>query len=240
VSVSTRRVRAIVRKELREYRRNGSIVTAMAILPLIFVVPPLLQVFALPASAASALRHGDPLLYMLGIPALVPAVVAAYAVVGERQQGTLEPVLTTPVRREEFLLGKALAAVVPSLAISYAVYAFVLLCVQLFAHPAVASALLRGPEILAQLLFTPLLAAWSIWVGMGISARSSDVRVAQQVGMLASLPSVAVTSLIAYNVIHATLALAVGLAAALLVLNGLGWRITSATFDRERLVTAAG
>jgi len=239
VSVSTRRVRAIVRKELREYRRNGSIVTAMAILPLIFVVPPLLQVFALPASAASALRHGDPLLYMLGIPALVPAVVAAYAVVGERQQGTLEPVLTTPVRREEFLLGKALAAVVPSLAISYAVYAFVLLCVQLFAHPAVASALLRGPEILAQLLFTPLLAAWSIWVGMGTSARSSDVRVAQQVGMLASLPSVAVTSLIAYNVIHATLALAVGLAAALLVLNGLGWRITSATFDRERLVTAA-
>jgi len=237
VSVSTRRVRAIVRKELREYRRNGSIVTAMAILPLIFVVPPLLQVFALPASAASALRHGDPLLYMLGIPALVPAVVAAYAVVGERQQGTLEPVLTTPVRREEFLLGKALAAVVPSLAISYAVYAFVLLCVQLFAHPAVASALLRGPEILAQLLFTPLLAAWSIWVGMGISARSSDVRVAQQVGMLASLPSVAVTSLIAYNVIHATLALAVGLAAALLVLNGLGWRITSATFDRERLIT---
>ncbi len=239
MSVSTRRVRAIVRKELREYRRNGSIVTAMAILPLIFVVPPLLQVFALPASAASALRHGDPLLYMLGIPALVPAVVAAYAVVGERQQGTLEPVLTTPVRREEFLLGKALAAVVPSLAISYAVYAFVLLCVQLFAHPAVASALLRGPEILAQLLFTPLLAAWSIWVGMGTSARSSDVRVAQQVGMLASLPSVAVTSLIAYNVIHATLALAVGLAAALLVLNGLGWRITSATFDRERLVTAA-
>ena len=237
MSVSTRRVRAIVRKELREYRRNGSIVTAMAILPLIFVVPPLLQVFALPASAASALRHGDPLLYMLGIPALVPAVVAAYAVVGERQQGTLEPVLTTPVRREEFLLGKALAAVVPSLAISYAVYAFVLLCVQLFAHPAVASALLRGPEILAQLLFTPLLAAWSIWVGMGISARSSDVRVAQQVGMLASLPSVAVTSLIAYNVIHATLALAVGLAAALLVLNGLGWRITSATFDRERLIT---
>ncbi len=72
---------------------------------------------------------------------------------------------------------------------------------------------------------------------MAISARSSDVRVAQQLGMLASLPSVAVTSLIAFNVIHATLGLALGLAAALLVLDGLGWRITSATFDRERLVT---
>ncbi len=237
MSVSTRRVRAIFRKELREYRRNGSIVSAMAVIPLIFVIPPLINIFALPASSASGLRHGGPLLYMLGIPAVVPAVVAAYSVVGERQQGTLEPLLTTPIRREEFLLGKALAALVPSLAISYAVYALVLAGVELFAHPAVASALLRGPELLAQLLFTPLLAGWSIWVGTAISSRSSDVRVAQQLGMLASLPSVAVTTLIAYNVIHATLGLALGGAAALLILDGLGWRITSATFDRERLVT---
>ena len=80
--------------------------------------------------------------------------------------------------------------------------------VELFAQPGVASALLRGPDLLAQLLFTPLLAGWSIWVGIAISTRSSDVRVAQQLGMLANLPSVAVTSLIAFNVIHATLGLA--------------------------------
>ena len=55
--------------------------------------------------------------------------------------------------------------------------------------------------------------------------------------MLANLPSVAVTTLIALNVIHATLALALGGAAALLILNRLGWRITSAMFDRERLIT---
>jgi ABC-2 type transport system permease protein len=167
----------------------------------------------------------------------VPATLAAYAVVGERQQGTLEPVLTTPIRREEFLLGKALASFVPSVAISLAVHAFFLACVELFARPAVAAALLQGPQLLAQLLFTPLLAAWSIWVGIAISARSSDVRVAQQLGMLASLPSVAVTSLIAFDGIHVALGLALGFAAALLLLDGLGWRIASATFDRERLIT---
>ena len=101
-----------------------------------------------------------------------------------------------------------------------------------------ASALLRGPQLLAQLLFTPLLAVWSIWVGIGISTRSSDVRVAQQLATLASLPPLAVTSLIAYNVIHATLALALAAAVALLILNRLGWRITSAAFDRERLITS--
>jgi ABC-type transport system involved in multi-copper enzyme maturation permease subunit len=237
VSMSRRRVRAIFRKELREYRRNGFIISTMVILPLIFLIQPLIVVFALPASASVQLSHGHLLLYMLGIPALVPAAVAAYAVVGERQQGTLEPVLTTPVRREEFLLGKALASLVPSVAIAYAVYAFFLACVGLFAHPAVASALIRGPNILAQLLFTPLLAGWSIWVGMAISARSSDFRVAQQLGMLASLPAAVVAALIAFNVIHATLGLALGLAAALLVLDGFGWRIMSATFDRERLIT---
>jgi ABC-type transport system involved in multi-copper enzyme maturation permease subunit len=237
VSVSRRRVRAIFRKELREYRRNGFIVLTMAIIPLIFLIQPLIVVFALPASAANELTHGHLLLYMLGIPALVPAAVAAYAVVGERQQGTLEPVLTTPIRREEFLLGKVLAALVPSVAIAYAVYALFLACVELFAHPAVASALVRGPDLLAQLLFTPLLAAWSIWVGIAISARSSDFRVAQQLGTLAGLPTAVLAALIAFDVIHATLGLALGLGAALVLLDGLGWRITAATFDPERLIT---
>lgn len=237
MSMSTRRVGAIVRKDLREYRRNRSLVVAMAIFPLIFLIQPLIVVFALPASASSTLAHEHVLLYMLGIPALVPVFVAAYAVVGERQQGTLEPVLTTPIRREEFLLGKALAALIPSVGIAYAVYAVFLACVEIFARPGVASALIQGPDMLAQLLFTPLLAAWSIWIGLGLSARASDVRVAQQIGVLASLPPVFVAVLIALNVIHATLGLGLGLGAALLLGDGLGWRIMAATFDRERLVT---
>jgi ABC-2 type transport system permease protein len=133
-----------------------------------------------------------------------------------------------------------LAVVVPSVAVAYAVYAFVVACVALFADPSVASALLRGPDLLAQLIFTPLLAGWSVWLGMAISTRASDVRVAQQLGMLASLPSIAVTTLIALNVIHATLGVSVGLAALLLLANRVGWRMTSSLFDRERLVTGAG
>jgi ABC-2 type transport system permease protein len=157
-------------------------------------------------------------------------------VVGERQQGTLEPVLTTPIRREEVLVAKAVAVLVPSLAVSYAVYAFFLACTKLFAQPAVASAVLQGPDLLGQILFTPLLALFSIWIGIAISSRSSDVRVAQQLGALASFPTIVVAYLVAFNVIHATLGLALGFAAALLVLDGLGWWIVSAAFDRERLM----
>lgn len=237
MKLSRRRILAIVRKELREYRHNGSIITTMAVLPMIFIVAPLIEVLALPASSSGALLSGDPLAILLGIPALVPGTLAAYAVVGERQQGTLEPVLTTPIRREEFLLAKALAALLPSLVISLVVYAFFLACVEAFAQPAVASAVFRGPEILAQVVFTPLLATWSIWVGIAVSARSSDQRVAQQLSALASLPSIVVIYLVAYNVIPATAALALGIGVLLLVLDVVGWRIGSAMFDRERLVT---
>ena len=86
-------------------------------------------------------------------------------------------------------------------------------------------------------MFTPLLAGWSIWLGIAISTRASEIRVAQQLGMLANLPSVAVTTLLALGVIHLTPGLAIGGAALLLVLNRLGWRVTSAMFDRERLIT---
>jgi len=236
MNANASRIRAIFRKELREYRRNGSIIATMAAIPLGIVIFPLIEVLALPASAASALLNGDPLVILLGIPAIVPSVVAAYAVVSEREQGTLEPVLTTPIRREELLLAKFLAALVPSLAVAYAMYAFFLICAKLFAQPAVASAVLQGPDVFAQVLFTPLIAAWSIWIGIAISTRSRDTRVAQQLGALAGLPVLLVAYLIAFDVIHATLGLALGVAAALLVLDGLGWRLVSAAFNRERLI----
>jgi ABC-type transport system involved in multi-copper enzyme maturation permease subunit len=233
MSMSRRRVRAIFRKEFREYRRNGYIVATMAIVPLIFAITPLID---MSTTAVSTLQHENLLLYMLGIPAIVPAVVAAYSVVGERQQGTLEPVLTTPIRREEFLLAKELAVMVPSLAISYLWYAVVIAWIALFGRPAVPSALLRASELLGLLVFTPLVAGWAIWIGIAISTRMTDVRAAAQLGALASLPAIAMSSLIAFNVVHATLGLALGLAAALLALDGLGWRIMSAMFDRERLI----
>jgi ABC-2 type transport system permease protein len=239
MSISRRRVRAIFRKELREFRRNRSLTVGMAIIPLIFCIQPLIDVFTLNSSASMPLRHEHVLLYMLAIPALVPSLVAAYSVVGERQQGTLEPVLTTPIRRKELLLGKALATLLPSVAVAYLVYGLFLACVELFAVPSVASALIRLPDLLAQLAFTPLLAGWSIWIAIVISTRSNDVRVAQQLATLASLPSIALTTLVAFNVITASLATAVIAAVALLLLNRIGWRFASAVFDRERLITGS-
>jgi ABC-type transport system involved in multi-copper enzyme maturation permease subunit len=240
MSFSWARVAGIVQKELRDYQRNRFVILTMALLPLIFVILPTIDILSIKASISSArldLRIGASLLYMLIIPAMVPSALAAYSVVGEREQGTLEPVLVTPIRREEFLVGKALAVLVPTLVIAYLVFGIFLGVAALFAHPGVASAVFEGSHLLVQLLFTPLVAGWSIWVGIAISARSTDVRAAQQLGFFAGLPPLGIVALMSFNVIAPSLGLALGLAAGLLIVDFLGWRAVAAMFDRERLIT---
>ena len=173
MKLSWRRIRAIVRKEFREYRRNRSVISTMVIFPLIFLIQPVIVVNRLSESTSTALSSEHLLLYMLAIPIFTPAMLAAYSVAGERAQGSLEPVLTTPIRREEFLIGKALAVLVPSIAVAYLVYAAFLVWTVFFTEPGVASAIIKGPDLVAQILFTPLLACLFTWVGIAISTRTS-------------------------------------------------------------------
>jgi len=237
MSFSWTRVGAIVRKELRDYRRNRFVIGTMAAFPVLFITLPTIQLIAAnTTNKALTLRIGLSLLYMLVIPVMMPSVVCAYSVVGEREQGTLEPVLSTPIRREEFLIAKALAAFVPTLLIAYAVFGIFLAIAALFAHPVIVSTIYAGSHVLVQLLFTPLLAGWAIWVGIAVSTRSADVRVAQQLSVLGSLPPLVIVALMSLNVISESTALAIGLAAALLAFDLLAWRVVARLFDRERLV----
>jgi ABC-2 type transport system permease protein len=144
--------------------------------------------------------------------------------------------LITPIRREELLVGNALAAFVPTLVLAYVVFGIFLAAASLFAHPVIASAIYSGTHVLLQLLFTPLLAGWGIWVGIAVSARSTDVRVAQQLSILGTLPLLGILALMSLNVITVSAGLAVGLAAVLLAIDLLAWRVVAAMFDRERLI----
>jgi len=240
--VSVQRVRAVVRKEVREFRRNRFVIATMAVTPFIFLITPMITLFKIPASASGPQIRaavGVMSLLMLIVPIVIPPVIAAYSVVGERDQGTLEPVLTAPLRASELLLGKAVAAFVPSVGVAYAIYFIAAISVRFGAAHVVSAVVWHAPQMLAQILFTPLLALWSIWVGIGISTRASDVRVAQQLATLAGLPLLAFTSLISFQLITPSVPLAIGLALALLTADVLAWRVVSRLFDRERLSTGS-
>jgi ABC-type transport system involved in multi-copper enzyme maturation permease subunit len=214
MSASTARVGAVIRKELAELRRNRLIVGTAAVLPVIFLVVPTVSILTVKASALSAgVDKGiDRSLFLpLLVPVLVPSMMSAYAVVGEREQGTLEPVLTTPVGRAELLIGKAAAIFMPAVALGYLVFGVFVAITQL--------------------------AAWGIWVGLAISIRVTDTRVAQQLSTLASLPAVGLAALISFQVISPTFGLAVALAGGLLAVDCAACLAVARLFDRERLIT---
>jgi ABC-type Na+ efflux pump permease subunit len=240
MSISTTRTGAVIRKELTEFRRNRLILTTASVLPIVFLISPTAQILSLKASALSTELQNrvDYALFLpLLIPVFVPAILAAYAVVGEREQETLEPVLSTPVSRVEFLLGKALAIFVPAIGVSYLMFGVFVAITQFAAAAPVATAVLHAPQLPAELVFIPLLAGWAIWVGLAISARTTDTRVAQQLSILASLPPVAIAALMSFQVISPTFAVAAALAGGLLVIDSLACFAVARVFDRERLIT---
>jgi ABC-type transport system involved in multi-copper enzyme maturation permease subunit len=237
------KIGAVMRKELRDYRRNKMVVGTMAVMPLVFFLLPLVSLAALTASSSADTIKGavgSAELWLLILPLLLPPIVAGYAVVGERDQGTLEPVLTTPVRREELLLGKGLAAFVPTLSLAYVLYAIFLLIARLIAIHRVFHLVTEPAQLVALAVFAPLLAAFAIWVGIAISVRASDVRVAQQLSALAVLPVVGLLALFTFRVVSPTLTVAVAVAIILLVIDLAAWRVVSRMFDTERVLTRYG
>jgi ABC-type transport system involved in multi-copper enzyme maturation permease subunit len=242
VSGSASRVGAVIRKEFAEFRRNRLIVMTTAILPVIFLISPTATILDIKESALSHVlekRVETSLFLPLLVSVFVPAILSAYSVVGEREQGTLEPVLTTPIGRMELLIGKAIAIFLPAIAIGYLIFGVFFAITQLAASSAAAAAVRHAPQLPAALVFVPLLAAWAIWVGLAISTRVSDTRVAQQLSILGSLPPVALAALMSFQVISPTFVLVTALAGGLLVIDCAACVAVAQLFNRERLITGA-
>jgi ABC-type Na+ efflux pump permease subunit len=239
MNAAVRRVRTVALKEFREFRRNRFILGTTVILPIIFIIVPIINLLSVgssaPASAVRKLAQSDELVMLL-VPVILPTAIAAYSVVGERDQGTLEPVLTTPITEKEMVIGKAVAAVVPTVIIAYLIALVFHVVVRIQDNPAVVSTVFDPAQIVGQILFVPLLATWSTWVAIAVSIRANDVRVAQQLSSLGSLSMLGVTSLFSFGVVTPSVPLAVAFACALFVIDSAGWRVVSAMFDRESLI----
>jgi ABC-type Na+ efflux pump permease subunit len=62
MGLDTTRIRAVVRKELLDYRRKRSLVVTMIILPAIFLIQPTLAIFLGSPAPSSDQQYGLPLL----------------------------------------------------------------------------------------------------------------------------------------------------------------------------------
>jgi ABC-type Na+ efflux pump permease subunit len=237
----TARVLVVIRKEFREYRRNRFILVTMAGLPAVLLLLLVAETFSLPEGVSDeALRRpvGEALLFLQLVPVMLPTTIAAYAVIGEREQRTLETVLTTPVTDRELLAGKAIAAVLPAVAISWLLFGVYVGLAEIFAPQVVVSQNWTVDQAVAMALLAPALAGFAIVVGILVSLRSSDFRVAQQVAVLASAPVIGFVALITFRVVDPSVGLYAAAAAVVLLVDAVCWRLGVRLFSRERLLTA--
>src|SRR4030066_1096886 len=58
------------------------------------------------------------LIFLLMIPAMVPSLIAPSSIIMEKENNTLDPLLATPIKTSELLLGKTLTALVPAFVVS--------------------------------------------------------------------------------------------------------------------------
>jgi len=156
-------------------------------------------------------------------------------VIGEREQRTLETVLSTPVTDAEFLAAKALAAVLPAVAVSWLLFAAYVSVAEIFAPAVVVSEVWTAEQAVAMALLAPALAGFAIVVGILVSLRSSDFRVAQQLAVLAPAPVIAFVALFTFRVLEPSVGLYAAAAAGVLVLDVFFWRLGLRSFSRERL-----
>lgn len=232
------RIRAIIHKEWLEASKIKMVLFSVAFLPLFatgFAVFFSWQAKGLPPAARAAFLNA-PLLYFFILPVVIPLSIAAYSIVGEKEQGTLEPVLATPVRDGELFLGKALAPVIPGLLISWAAFGVFLLATHVILG-GVPAGVLSLPWLLSIFALSPFLAVFAVFVTMIVSSRTTDVRAASQFSSLAMLP--ALIPLLVYMVRLAAVNLAfVGIEAGIIVpLDVATLYIAVRLFRREEILT---
>ncbi|MGQ9602361.1 MAG: ABC transporter permease subunit [Candidatus Bipolaricaulia bacterium] len=190
------RLQALMKKEWQEAFKNKMVLFGIAILPLIFLgfaVFMLLQAKGLPPEAPPETKFiliNQTMFYFILLPLIIPLSIAVYAVTGEKEQKSLEPLLATPLTDLELFTGKVLAAAIPGVLISWLFFGVFLGVASLLVTPDLVWLVLTPPWLLAIFLLSPLVAIFTVTISMLISSKMSDTRAAYQLSSFAVLPVV--------------------------------------------------
>lgn len=143
-------------------------------------------------------------LYILLIPIMISLIFATFSIIEEKQAGALEPLLATPIRTWELLLGKATAGAVPALIITWICALVFLTGINWIGSPDILSYVLSPSWWISLFLFVPLVTILSFMLGVIASSRTDDPKSAQNMGVIIIIPlllliGMQVTGIIALN-----------------------------------------
>jgi ABC-2 type transport system permease protein len=190
-----------------------------------------------PLEVNQALQGGASRTIFFMIPMVIPTILAAYSVAGEKAGRTLEPVLATPLRTWQLLMAKSLAAMIPTtIATWLAGIAYVIEVALMAQSPGVFNFIITPGWLVAMLITVPLMSIIPIGITVIISSRSTDVRSAQQIatfiGLALGLGLIYLTTAIPLSVLNV-----LGLAVLLLVVGAAILAVATGLFQREVILT---
>lgn len=258
-----RRIWVLLQKEWLELRQDRLILLGTFGPAVFLTLMPLLGMWAVrhapdaPPNDNTTLAEANPALLGLGgrefgqailgqqlsvlfflLPLIIPSVIAAYSVVGEKAGRTLEPLLATPLRTWQLLLGKTLAALLPAVTVTWLLGGIFVLGIRTFAvSPRVIDAIISPGWVIILTLCTPLLALVTIALMVAISARVNDPRTAQQVSGVLVLPVVTVVVGQVSGRLVLNPSAAFGITAVLLLIATLALWGATRLFGREVVLT---
>jgi ABC-2 type transport system permease protein len=176
------------------------------------------------------------LMFMI-MPVAIPVTIAAYSIVGEKTNRSLEPLLATPITTVELIVAKIVAAAVPALGATWLGFTIYVIALYFMTPAHIFQTILDPMWWLAIFILGPLFTLLAISVAIMISSRVSDPRVAEQISALVILPVVLMMVGQSVNliIINQTFILIMIGAAAVLdtILVALSFRI----FQREAILT---
>lgn len=176
--------------------------------------------------------------FFLIMPVALSSTSAAFSIVGEKQQRTLEPILATPISDREFLFAKLCAALLPTVATTWITGLLAVGLVDALAWSRFGGPLLPDRFwVLGLGVLAPLLATIVVLVTMRLSARATDAQATVQATALTVIPAFLFVFAVfgkVLTVVFPALLAACGIAALLVWLL---FRTNVRRFEREEILT---
>lgn len=131
--------------------------------------------------------------FFLMIPLMAASTVSIDSFVGEKERGTFEGLLLTPVSMRSIFTAKVLAAFLPAIVVSLVSFVLFAICANVFTWPILGR--ISFPHINwapLVLLVMPAISVFAILINVFISARVTTFQAGYQLGALLVLPLVAI------------------------------------------------
>ena len=250
------RIANVLRMEWAGMARRPSSLVYLVVIPIILIGQALLLSWLLPRfvnpSLVSAAVPADNNLdmtdafrllilsqfqfFVLLIPAMIANVFATLSIVEEKMNRTLEPLLATPVRTWELLVGKIWAGAIPALLVAWASTALFILIVTLLGWSSLFSQVLDATWAITLFLLMPAVTLLSFVLGVIGSSRARDAQGAQNLAVLVALPILALIGLQVTGLVVFTPVSSLLLSLGLIVIDVLLVRVAVRLFARESIV----